>query len=418
MTAATAELVNVVANDNIKFDYAFVPISDLRVETSEDPKTGKRKVSNVLIQDEPIAPTSRFWTSLFARYGFNSAFFKYFDYPEVFDRISKCETNDRMRVCIERGDEGSRLLAVSNPTKPLVSFDDLQDILSRYGGENVSYADGLIESNHKPRNYAGHIDIGGDSFEQGFVLSCPIDGYGTPNVYLSMLRLICQNGLVGYSKAFRSSLSLGKGNEDVSPALVRVLEGFGNEEGYAAIRNRIESSQKSWASIYESVGLMNLLVKLHAGRGIDDKAIKSGTSLEKLYSRSRDNFPTIGDDDDNAVRQAPIFRAFEEMTGNPTRLYGIANVDALSPKRQRTLPVKCTVYDLINFSTEVATHHADPDCARKLQGWVGTAISGEYDMENTREKFTEFKDFHIGAKLENGLTGSEHTDHDDAIDIN
>ena len=36
----------------------------------------------------------------------------------------------------------------------------------------------------------------------------------------------------------------------------------------------------------------------------------------------------------------------------------LANVDTLSAKRQRTLPAACKVYDLLNFASEVATHHA------------------------------------------------------------
>lgn len=420
MTTAIANGANVdvLASDNIGFDYTFLPISDLQVETEQDKKTGKTKVKHVLVQDEPIPATDRFWTSLFARYGFNSAFFKYFDYPEVFNRISERESNDRMRLCIERGDKENRLLAVSNPNKPLVSFDELHDLLGRYGGERVTYANGLIESSHQPRNGGGNIDIGGDLFEHRFILSCPIDGYGSPNVYLAMLRQLCTNGLVGYSKVFRSSLALGKGSEDVSPSLVRVLEGFGNDEGYAALRQRIESSQKSWASVYESTALGNLMIKLHTNRGVDDlggRAIPKGTSIAKWFERGRNNFTNVKDDED-AIRSAPIFRAYEEMTGNPTRLYGIANVDALSSKRQRTLPVRCTVYDLVNFATEVATHYAEPEAARKLQGWVGNTVSGEYDMENTRDKFTEFKDFHIDAKMGAGLTGSEHEAPDVSID--
>jgi hypothetical protein len=81
-----------VAADSVSFDYTFLPVSDLRVQTKEDPKTGKKVVDKVLVQDEPLKPTSRFWVSLFSRYGFNQAFFKYFDHSEVFDRISAVET--------------------------------------------------------------------------------------------------------------------------------------------------------------------------------------------------------------------------------------------------------------------------------------------------------------------------------------
>ena len=81
-------------------------------------------------------------------------------------------------------------------------------------------------------------------------------------------------------------------------------------------------------------------------------------------------------------------------------IYGLANLDALSQKRQRALPVKCSTYELMNFATEVATHYANPTGARKLYGWMGEVISNEYDMENTMETNKDFADFHIKSHLD------------------
>jgi len=78
----------------------------------------------------------------------------------------------------------------------------------------------------------------------------------------------------------------------------------------------------------------------------------------------------------------------------------------LSAKRQRALPVKCTVYDAINYATEVATHYATPSGARLLNAWVGGTLGEEYDMEGTKDKFTDFAAFHIERKLSTGATGS------------
>lgn len=97
------------------------------------------------------------------------------------------------------------------------------------------------------------------------------------------------------------------------------------------------------------------------------------------------------------------------MTGDPAEAYGLANLDALSFKRQRTLPVKCTVYDAINFTTEVATHYARPEGARRLNALVGTTISEEYDMEGTKDRFGEFADFLVESKMASGMTGSEYS---------
>lgn len=399
---ATAEII---ASENVSFDYSVLPIRDLEVVTEVDKKSGKEKVKGVVAGGEEFAPTERFWTSLFARYGFNSSFFRFYSHTEVFQRISDKMSNDMMRLCIERGEKRNRLLAVSNPAKPLVDFSELHGLVGRYDSEKVSYANGIVESVHQSRASAGHtFKIGPDDFQTRFVMSTPIDGYGQPNVYLSLLRLLCTNGAIGYSKAFRSQIALGKGDDDVLPQLVRTLEGFGNEEGYAALRQRFESSQNSWASVYEANMLQRSLYQLYARQDLGGEALPKGTSIASWFAANKSDRMGSGTD---AVGQTPIFMAFNNMTGNISHLYGLANIEALSVKRQRTLPVQCTMYDLLNFATEVATHYANPEAARRLQGWVGETISNEYDMENTKEAYGEFADFHMDSKFGEGLTGSE-----------
>jgi hypothetical protein len=93
------------------------------------------------------------------------------------------------------------------------------------------------------------------------------------------------------------------------------------------------------------------------------------------------------------------------MTGDVNRLYGLANIDAFSIKKQRALPVKCTVYDLLNFASELSTHYATPVGAGQLNAWIGGTLSEEYDMEGTKEKHSDFQDFMIDSKLGSGATG-------------
>ena len=404
-------MVTAVGDRNIeKFDYTFCPVNDLQVVMAEDPKSGKEYIDHVLVQDEPIKPSQRFWTSLYSKYGIGNSIFKYFNHAEVFNRISKTESNDRLRICIERstdkkGKAKSRLMAVSNPKNPLVVYDELMGMLDRYNGKNVSYVDGKVESTHTPRmGGEARFDIMGDMFENRFIMSTPIDGYGMPNIYLSLLRLVCQNGMIGYAKAFRSSLALGKANDDVTPTITRALDGFNSDDGYAAIRQRIDVAGRSWCSVHESQVLLKLLLKLHAAETLDvndTSAPPKGTVLAELLagdSKKR----MMGED----VIGSPIIKAFHAMTGDPCEQYGLANLDSLSTKRQQTLPVDCKMYDMINFTTEVATHYATPAGGRELQAWVGNRISEEFDMENTTDKFTEFSDFLIDSKLESGLTGS------------
>jgi hypothetical protein len=382
-----------------RFQYTFANVNELVVEAKPDAKSGKRKVAAVRVHDEPLKPTERFWTSLYARYGFNGSFFKYFRHDEVFDRISQVET-DRVRICIERDDDSgeNRLLAVSSPTKPVVLHDDLMGTLDRYQGHGVSYADGVVESTHTPRVGSNTFSVCGDDFSNRFVISVPIDGYGQPNIYLSLLRHICTNGAIGYAKAFRSSLALGKGNDDVVFSIVRALDGFGNDEGFAALRQRFEAAGQSWASVYEAQGLYKHLAKLqyHKRIGGDGAAALGESHLPEHGNSATDSLGSRSLDDTNS----PLLTAFHRMTGDISHLYGLANPDALSVKRQKTLPVACKVYELLNFVSEVATHHADEYGSRSSQAWLGSLISGEYDLENSCESYGDFKDFFIDRKLD------------------
>ena len=379
-----------------RFEYTFAKVNELAVQMEQDKGTGKQKVRSVLVHDEPLQPTDRFWTSLYSRFGFSGTVFKYFEHGEVFERISANET-DRVRLCIERDDAlgTSRLLAISSPTKPIVQHDDLMETLGQYNGQAISYAEGIFESTHSPRIGSSSFSICGDDFSNRFVMSVPIDGYGLPNIYLSLLRHICSNGAIGYAKAFRSSLALGSGNDNVKYSIVRALDGFGNDEGFAALRQRFEAAGNSWASVYEAQSYYKQLVKLLNSKNVQFNSQPPST-----------NNQVAGLLETGTDQSSPIISAFHNMTGDVSQIYGLSNPDALSVKRQRTLPVKCTVYDMLNFASEVATHHANEHGSRSSQAWIGNLISREYDIEGSRTSYGEFQDFFLDRKL-NGESAME-----------
>ena len=168
-------------------------------------------------------------------------------------------------------------------------------------------------------------------------------------------------------------------------ALMRVLEGFNNEEGYAALRQRFESAATSWASVYEVQALRNVLAGLcHRG---------------ELRHGAR---PLPGTDGASTLSPGTaLWQAFGRLTGNLEEMYGMANINTLTAKRQRTLPAACKVYELLNFATEVATHHAQPAGNRALQGFVGELLANEFDLEGTAERFYSWKDFFLADERVN-----------------
>jgi hypothetical protein len=373
------------------FDYGVTRIKDLRVQT-KTLRDGKEAVTEVTLNDEPVMPTSRFWNSLHLRFGFTSNIFRYFTHAEVFQRISEKCPNDQVRWCLQRTDDGEgspQLLAVTNPTAALIQHDDLCELLDKRGAQATRYHNGVISSDHEPR-LNPVFQVSGDGFRNKFVIDTPIDGFGKPSVYLAMMRLICSNGAIAMTPAFRSELAVGRGDGGVAFALTRVLDGFNNEDGYAAMRDRFEAAAKSWASVHEVNRLYKVLVRLH-NRGEVDHPMPIGGDGASLMSGS------------------PIIRSFHKMTGDLSGIYGLSNLDTLSAKRQRTLPAACKVYELLNFASEVATHHATSSGHGAVQAFIGDLISGEYDLEGTVDQFPNWRDFFIGSHEVNSTLASRHT---------
>lgn len=378
----------------MKIEYTTTRIGNLTVQT-DAVNNKKNKVSGIEFQGQIFKPTTRFWTSLCAKFGFNATIFKYFSHAEVFERISQKNSGGEVRITVEKinAKEGS-LLGVSSPLKAVANYDQLLDTLGRHGAEDIQYANGIVTSRHTPRLDQGFSTVG-DEFKAKFFLNTPVDGYGSPSSYLGFLRLVCTNGMMALTRAFRSELRLGRGEDNVMPTVVRSLESFNNEEGFSALQSRIQDSAKSWASVYEAGSLRKVLEKINVQNELDSKSIPTpGTRLSNLFpnvAMFEKYHQTLGN---------PIFKAFDDMSGDAGLIYGHANMEALSMKRRRTLPVKCSVYDLVNFATEIATHHAKPAAAALLSGWVGELVSNEYDLENTMTSHSEFADFHVNSTTE------------------
>ncbi len=344
---------------------------------------GGTRVRGVIIDGESIVPSNRFWTSLYARFGLNKSFFKFFDHAEVFQRVSEVDASGMIRVCIERdlSTGSSQLLATTGLNKPVVVYDDLLELLDKFNVEDgVNYHNGVVTSSHQPRVGASKFAIAGDEFSNKFVLHCPVDGFGSPNVYLSLLRWVCSNGMVGYANSFKTSLSLGAGGDNIKYTLQRTLDSFNNDEGFAVLRDRFQTAANSHASLREQQQLYKLLLQMQ--------------SDSKLRSE-------LGGG--NASAAEVLMKRYEDMTGKPYDMY-FREPNMLSEKRQTALPVECRVYDMMNFATELATHKMTTGNARQLQAWVGNMLSGDYDLENSCDQFDSFRDMFLDKPETETLT--------------
>lgn len=370
--------------------YGVASINDFQVNTVVG-KKGKATVSSISLDGRELVPTKRFWTSMRRKFKINRAFERYFPYTEIFDRITKVTSNDRVRYCIEETGRKPKLLAITSLNQPYVEFDNLVGLLQNPSSKLASsptYTEGVVRSTHNTA-VPYKVNIAGDTFSTQFVVDTPIDGYGKPCIYVSLLRQVCSNGAVGATKAFRTEIASGKGKDNIIFSLERAFQAFSNEEGHAALISRFESASNSWASVYEAMSLQKLLVKVHGSGGL------KGNRILKINTE-------VG----NTLNDIPVLNDFFKITGDMNRQFGVTNIDSITSKKQKTLPIKSKVYDLINFATEVATHHATAGGQRMLQGWVGNTLTREYDLEGLADSIKDYNDFFIS----DGVVAAEMAD--------
>ncbi len=330
-----------------------VRIGDLTPEWSEhETDTGViRKLETIKCQGDTYQVTPRFVRSLGLRYHIAENIFRYFTPIEVLSRIQTVKSRSQVRLTTD----GNRALALSDPARPFVGGAELVNILASRQARllDARYLNGIVHTTHQ-------VDgpewmVGRDAFASTFTLETPIDGLGLPCVYLSVLRVVCSNGLVAMVPAFRTQIALGRDLVDgASGPLTRAVDCFSNEEGFAAVRQRLDSSQQSQASVRDVYAFR---------RALDSCLPSTSTPATKLIL-------------DRLVR----------LTGDISATYGVASVDAITPKKRRLLPMDCTVYDLMTFATEVTTHHRSQlTDTRALSIWVGRTLATEFDLECSLE---------------------------------
>ena len=366
-----------------QFSYERTPINSLKVEGHRE--NNKVIVDHLDMNGRQIEPTQRFWDSLCARFGFGPSMFRYFDHVEVFNRIAERTPDSTVNLTVQETPGPNDWLSDGKPWRPklmavagqkgIINSNEAVEVLNEVGTtQSVSFSDGCILSEHELA-HPFECTVGPDVHGGKIFLETPIDGYGKPNLFLMLLRAVCTNVMIARSKAFKSAVILGKGA--AADTLIRNVASFSNEQGFIALKERLEAATKSWASIYECVSLSKIIRK---------------QTMEDFNPQFSASVP--GANNDTSLLRNNVLRGLYDMTGDLQETYGIAQIENLTEKQMRMAATKATVYDLINFSSEVATHQLGDAAASKLHAFVGRLVGSDiYDLEGSCEEFPEFKDF-------------------------
>ena len=360
----TTAAASTTGTEIVRLEQRLMPLGAIRVMSEEIlPGVGGGPLPTKALVDldgQHCRVSNRFWNSIFRRYRFSASTFRYFHPGEVFRRVCEVSKKDTLRVMVEVRREGPPVaLGVSHPDHPLVTDEEVRELANSHGATEARYQDGLVTCTFTPRSGEKTLAIGDDQFANRFTLDVPVDGFGNAQIYLALVRLLCSNGLVGYHRAFCSEVPASRNPRHT---LRRAVECFDHSDGFAAIRERFLSAQTSWASVREANTVYRQITKM----SVIDARRKSETLVD-----------------------------LDKLTGRIQEFYGLTNVDTLPVRRQRLLPVKCRVYDLLNFAGEIATHVARPEDSRPLQAWIGSTLSEEFDLEGTAGAAPEFADLFL-----------------------
>lgn len=361
------------------------PLNDYKVEFTKDSKTFKNRAEadrNTLLvhpDGRKFKVASKFFDSFSNTFRLGRSVFQWYTPNEVFGRIAEVKKTP-VRVTLDKfdnplktdqGDVYGTALTVTLPDKAILRPEDVINLINGNAGHDVMYKDGVVAATFDtpfPVTYA--IGKEDSAFESKFFMEFPIDAYMSPASYLMLLRKVCSNGAVARTRAFRTEFSLGKGDADLNSVLERAIGSFNNEEGYHSFSLRLQAASKSWASLRETLDLHKSIIR--AGQ-FDKWELKKKREIAENLSR---------------------------VTGNPMLMYGIVSGGEPSLRQASVMPVRTTMYDLINFATEVATHHTKELSAKNvIYGWVGNAIVEDFDLDNSCETNPNFTDFMIDQTI-------------------
>lgn len=313
-----------------------------------------------------VNPGERFWSSFAKRFHLDRNIFTYFQPHEVMERLRRQHGSDEVNVTVELnradGFEGDALACVDGDAACFTAAE-MQDLVTRHKGVGLCYGQGIMHARFDTPFQTG-AKLRDSDFKTQFLLELPVDGYGAPTVSLGLLRMVCSNGMMALTDAFRSGIQLGKtrgrGAKRLDPvqALDKALSTFHDEEGYHALRTRVTAAQESYASLDEARQL---------GKRMTNALRADPCSAEEMERMQRSFTELLGED---------VVRRYGMSTDKSSH--------AASPRAARLLPTRASVYDLLNFSSELATHKfKKPQAQREFGSWQGEILAREYDLEGT-----------------------------------
>ena len=339
-----------------EFTNRFEPVSVSPRELVDRLDADSKSLKGIVVDGESYAVSSRFLKSLATRMKVPYTVFNLFTPLEVLDRSAERFPDMAMRMTLDRSkkvalglveDKGNTL-----PIDSVVSY-----LRQDPRTQSIDYTEGVLRATLDLKD---GWEIPGDS-EYKVQLSCqiPVDGMGQPEINLATYRLICSNGAVAEESAFRSKMEI-KDNSGIH--FNRLLQSFSNRNGVEMLHQRLLDANSTKASVAELLEVDSMLRRLVSDR-----------HNQMLL---REQLLDLGD--------------------NPCARYGVTDLSNIGEKKRSLLPVGCSVADLLNFTSELGTHHRNlVRDTGPLNAFHGRMLAKSFDLEDMYKNSVQARDFHL-----------------------
>ena len=333
-----------------------VPITPRRMVEALD--CDDTHIKGLAINQTTYKLSKRFYKTLAAELDIPYGVFGFFTPLEVMTRAAEKEPGLPLRVTVDTA-RGRALGLTPDKGLPMpvkyierVLHDDRRL-------REVEYEDGVLsamldldEAWDVPNDSTYHVRVR---------CRVPVDGVNMPDMSLATWRQVCSNGAVAEAPLFRTKMEI---KDNSGEHFRRLLASFSNPSGVEMLQARMGAAAGTKASVGEVM------------------------LLEGLIRRSVAN----------TRNQMLLRERLNEIADNPCVRYGVTDLTNIGQKKRPLLPVGCSVADLLNFASELASHHAEllkPEST--LHSFAGTVLSKDFDLEDLYPNAVRISNFYLGG---------------------
>lgn len=287
-------------------------------------------------------PTRRFLKGLAQRMKVPVGVFELFTPLEVIERAAERAPDLQLRLTVDR-EENKALALVEDKGTPLPAGNIEIIMKDDRRLQEFSYDEGVITGRF---DMGEAWDISGDSgYGVHVSMAVPVDGMGMPDATLATWREVCSNGAIAEAPIFRTKMQI---KDSSGEHFRRLLVSFNNPHGIEMLHERLVAANETKASVDEVYRIESFIRRQVRG----------------------------------AREQMLLCERLQDIAGDPCVRYGVTDLGTIGERRRGLLPTEASVADVMNFVSELNTHHGDLVKNRNAaDGLIGEFYAKGYDLE-------------------------------------